>query len=86
MADRNPPGRYLLLRVERSRSEGSARPVRTFPTFEEAKAAAAELPHQPTARWRSDRTDGVWQRIDWTGRGFVVHRIDDAESERAIHP
>ena len=87
MADGSlPPGRYLLLRVESRGRTGSARPVRTFPTLQEAKAAAAELPRQPTTRWSAARVAGVWQQIDWTGQGFVIHRIDHAESEPAIRP
>ncbi len=77
MNDQRPASdRFLLLRVERTQREGSARPIRAFPTLHEAVAAAAELPHQPNASWRPDRVDGVWHQIDWSGRGFSVHRID----------
>jgi hypothetical protein len=81
---RPPSARYLLLRVERSRREGSASPVRSFATFDEAITAAAEQPHQPSTRWRPDWVDGVWRQVDWTGRGFVVHRIDDPAPESVL--
>ena len=77
MTDQHPSVRFLLLRVERSRREGSARPVGAFPTLGEAVAAAAEQPHRPSAPWLPDRVDGVWRQVDWNGRGFAVYRIDD---------
>ncbi len=75
MTKRSQSGRYLLLRVSRSR--GSARPVRIFATLQEAVAAAAELMPQPSVPWLRGPEEGVWQQLDWTGRGFLVHRMDD---------
>jgi hypothetical protein len=82
----DPSPRYLLLRVERTVREGSARPIGVFPSLDDAKHAAAEQPHQPAATWRRGDIDGVWYRTDWTGQGFAIHLVHDPPDRASDRP
>ncbi len=77
MTEQRQAVKFRLLRIEGTAADSRAIPIDLFKTLDEAVAAAARQPRQPTSPlWKVDTEDGVWSRLDDSGQGFVIHRID----------